>query len=231
MALLFRKVMAPHLCSACAGRFTPITPPFCPVCGKMFKSKAIDSHICGACIKSKEHFTQIRAVGIYDDTLLEAIHLFKYRHKTRFAMPLGRLLFTEFLRHWTPDDIDLVVPVPLHIRRFRQRGYNQAYMLVHEWERMAKAAGIEMSDMAIARDLLVRTRYTPPQVRLRRQERRRNIRGAFEISRLEKVREKRILLIDDVFTTGATVEECAKVLMKNGAAFVDVLVLARVDIS
>ena len=133
---------------------------------------------------------------------------------------MGDILLAAFLRFWDSGDIDLILPVPLHPKRFRQRGFNQAYRLLSNWKH-------EYSALAATTGLLVKLRATAPQTGLGKVQRRRNIRNAFGVRQPEAIRSRRVLLIDDVYTTGATADECARVLLKCGAARVDVLTLAR----
>lgn len=160
-----------------------------------------------------------RASGVYDGPLMEAIHSFKYGKKTGLAIPLGKLLRETFFRFWDSQSIDMVIPVPLHIERLRTRGFNQALLLFSWW---AEAANIPCNLRAIKR-----LHKTVPQTHLSKKERKKNIRGAFELRFPETIKGKRILLVDDVYTTGATVNECARVLIKGGATAVDILTLAR----
>jgi ComF family protein len=133
------------------------------------------------------------------------------------SRPLGELLLERCplsLRAY-----DVIIPVPLHVSRLRWRGFNQSQHLALS---LASAAGIPLDSF-----ILERVRPTRPQVQLNEAERRRNVARAFHVARPERVRGRRVLLIDDVYTTGATVDECSRVLLRNGCAHVDVLVLAR----
>ena len=116
-------------------------------------------------------------------------------------------------------EYDLIVPVPLHLHRLRWRGFNQAQFLAHA---LARDVGVPVDALSLRR-----VRATHPQVQLNEGERRRNVRHAFRVTRPRRVRGQRVLLFDDVYTTGATVEECSRALLQAGAAGVDVLVLAR----
>ena len=159
--------------------------------------------------------------------MTRVIHCFKYKGKVQLAKPLAELLLTAFRLFWEPDSIDIILPVPLHIKRFRMRGFNQAYLLVCNWNILAGQYPYRPAQLQIERNLLVRTAATVPQSALGRAERAVNIKNAFDLNDPDKVKDKRILLIDDVYTTGATVNECTRLLLSCGARHVDVLTLAR----
>jgi ComF family protein len=128
---------------------------------------------------------------------------------------------------WEKDRIDIILPVPLHVKRFRMRGFNQAYLLVRNWNSLAGQYPYGLTDLQIERNLLVRAVATVPQSTLGRAKRAVNIKNAFDLNEPDKVKDKSVLLIDDVYTTGATVNECARLLLNCGARHVDVLTLAR----
>jgi ComF family protein len=193
----------------------------------MFRSREGPDHTCGHCLASPPRFTMARSFGVYDGVLLTLIHRFKYSGKTGLADPLGRLMFDEFRRRWPPGDIDLITPVPLHIRRFRRRGYNQAHLLIRRWPHLAAEAEMDPGAVVIDRTALVRRRPTDHQVGMKREERDANIRGAFSANDPARIAGQRILLVDDVLTTGSTADECARTLLKAGADRVDLLTLAQ----
>ena len=168
-----------------------------------------------------------RSAGIYDMALMEAIHCLKYKGKRQLSSPLGVILFSTFIRHWKTKDIDMVIPVPLHIKRFKKRGFNQAYLLIRNWPKIAESVNVSFSDVNICKDILVRQTLTDPQTGLNRKKRMANVKHAFSLKRPSDVKGKRILLVDDVLTTGATADACAHTLMRGGAACVDVLTLAQ----
>lgn len=215
----FAQAVALHFCPSCRQRWTAVSSPLCPCCGLVFKSRAGEDHLCGRCLTEEPSIFRARAMGIYDQSLRTAIHALKFGHVTALADPLGALLEKTFRRHWQPDEIDLITPVPLHQRRFRQRGFNQAWLLVRKWKLPSSSETV--------RDLLARTRATAPQTGLGRKARRENIKNAFSVQKPDKVAGKQVLLVDDVMTTGATAEACARVLLKNGARRVDLITLAR----
>ena len=223
----FNTVMAPFLCPTCITGFLSIESPVCSGCGIMFKSREGEDHLCGECLESPKRFRTARALGIYDKALMTIIHCFKYNGKIQLARPLGTLLFSAFISYWDINSIDTIVPVPLHVKRFRMRGFNQAFLLVKDWDRIAEVLNVKIPVIQIDRHLLIRSRWTEPQTGLGRKKRMANIKNAFSLNDSSKIIDKRILLVDDVLTTGATADECAKVLLKGGARQVDVLSLAR----
>lgn len=223
----FEVLMAPFLCSTCSTGFLPVESPICSKCGIMFKSREGEDHICGECLKSPKRFRVARATGVYDQALMELIHCLKYKGKIQLAHPLGILLFSAFIRYWDKKSIDLIVPVPLHAKRFKARGFNQAFLLIRQWSRIAEALNVELSDIHVDKHVLARCRWTESQAGLGRKKRLINIKNAFGLIDASKIKGKRILLVDDVYTTGATADECAKVLLQGGAEYVDILTLAR----
>ncbi len=192
----------------------------------MFTSRRGEDHRCGDCLAHPGHYGMARAVGIYEGGLMALVHQLKYRGRLAMVPPMARMLDDSYRRYWQSASVDLVLPVPLHPRRMRRRGFNQADLLLRAWQE-STAGEAELPKPERCGQVLVRTRATPPQTGLNRRERRRNIRGAFRVVARKRIREKRLLLVDDVFTTGATVEEAARVLVAAGARSVDVLTFAR----
>lgn len=210
----------PFFCRTCWATVRPITGPACPLCGLPFASDITlthsPGHLCQSCREQPPAFTRAWAGYLYEPPLQDAIRLFKYRGKVALAGTLGALLRESWRDR---PEADLLMPVPLHPSRLRSREYNQALLLADELNR---ALRLPLSD-----DNLVRIRATPPQTELTRTERLTNLRRCFAVQRPDAVAGRRILLIDDVMTTGATASECAKALRKAGAAEVYVGVLAR----
>lgn len=223
----FAKIVESVICPSCANGFVPIQPPLCTTCGEMFKSDEGMDHVCGACIDFPKKFCTARAAGAYSGPLMPAIHALKYNGRTGLARPLGELLFISLAKWFDINQIDMVVPVPLHKSKLRKRGFNQAYLLVRNWHRTARSYGLALPREKIKATVLARTQKTGSQTKLSRKERIENVKGAFCVTREADVSGKRVLLVDDVYTTGATVNECAKTLLADGAARVDVLTLAR----
>ncbi len=221
------RLLAYYLCPACLRGLVEVESPICVCCGLPFKSRQGDDHPCGDCSASPKKFRIARAPLVYEQILTRVIHCFKYKGKIQLAEPLAAVLQSTFRRFWDQDSIDMIIPVPLHIKRLRKRGFNQAYLLVRNWNTAAGQSCSGLTDLRIERDVLVRTVSTAPQSALGRTDRAVNIKNAFTLIDPDRIIGKRILLVDDVFTTGATVDECARILLKFGAEHVDVLTLAR----
>ena len=207
-----------HICCACRERMLLINSPLCVVCGVPFIGAAND-HLCGGCVTSHHHVNAARAALVYEGASRDLIHAFKYRNKTHLRRPLALLAIeqlSEFVRSRAPH---LIIPVPLHRKRLRSRGFNQAVLLGElfsaQW------------NIPLDRHNLRRIRWTEPQVNLSSGDRRANVKGAFSLQNPELVRGRRVLLVDDVLTTGSTVEECAVMLKNAGADDVAVITIAR----
>lgn len=218
-SLDFAAAMARYFCPDCRTHWTEVVSPLCARCGLVFNSRQGEDHLCGRCADRPGAFTRARCVGIYDQSLRIAIHALKFKEQSAIAKQLGDLLLNAFHRYWSAGDIDMIAPVPLHRRRFKARGFNQAYLLIQRWPLAGKTT--------LVRDLLVRNRNTASQSGLNRKQRKTNIKHAFGVKRPGQSKGKRILLIDDVLTTGETADACARVLLQDGACQVDVLTLAR----
>jgi ComF family protein len=217
-------LLRPFFCAACLKGVMPLEPPLCPRCGVMFKGRVGDDHLCGRCREQPPGFLKARAAFVYDRSLVDVIHCFKYKEKQQLAVPLGQLLQRAFGRYWGDERVDAILPVPLHGRRLRSRGFNQSELLVRAWKN--GPAGAQAPPLVAG--VLRRVRATASQAGRGRREREVNIRGAFAVRRPETIAGRHLLLVDDVVTTGATAAEAARVLLKSGAARVDVLALARV---
>ena len=210
----------PFFCRSCWSQIKPLHGPVCPRCGRPFHSEAAllysPAHLCGPCRQHPPAFTQAWSAYPYVAPLHDAIRLFKYEKKVALAHALGRLLDVTA---WPFPAFDLVIPVPLHPSRLREREYNQSLLLA---DHLGRRLGL-----TVACHNLARVRRTPPQTELTRAARLRNLTRAFAVRRTSEIARKRILLVDDVFTTGATVNECAKALRQAGASGVYVATLAR----
>jgi ComF family protein len=207
-------------CAGCLARIRPIAHPMCPVCGIPRPPGILP---CPRCVAAPPAFTRARAVAYYStpgedqNPLARAIWRLKYERRADIAPRLGA--FFRAALPYASRECDLVIPVPLHRDRLRWRGFNQACLLAIP---VAHRLGLPLSTRA-----LVRRRETAPQVSLPDGARHRNVRGAFVAPAPARVAGRRILVVDDVYTTGATVTECARALRRAGARSVEVLTLCR----
>jgi len=212
------------LCSACWSDAKFITAPQCALCGAPFEFEMGDGALCGACSRARPTYDRTRAVLRYDALGRRLVIGFKHGDRTHGAPTFGRWLARAGAE--LVAEADWVAPVPLHRLRLLRRRFNQSAMLAR-----AVCRACDDNDARFVPDLLQRHRRTPSQGGLNAKQRQRNVRGAFAVTpdRVATVSGHRILLVDDVLTTGATVSECARVLYRAGASAVDVLTLARVD--
>jgi ComF family protein len=207
------------VCPDCLAQIPWIEPPFCSICGIPFPSRVGEPHPCSDCMTKKRYFQSARALGSYAGSLQKMIHRWKYQEKTYLTAPLGKWMAMGVQRYWDPPPFDFLLPVPLHLQRLRARGFNQVLLLVRE---LSRRTGIPYR-----KKLLQKKNATTPQVELSGTEREKAVRDAFHITGTDGLEGKSILLVDDVYTTGATVNECARILVMAGARRVDVLTLAH----
>jgi ComF family protein len=196
-------------CPECWNKLTPVMPPMCPQCG--IPEVAIEGR-CGRCRLEENVFDLARSAVLFNDTAREIVHHLKYADRVSLAVPIGRMLRETLEYHEFTGT--LAIPVPLHRSRQRQRGYNQA-------ELIARNLGIRVDNR-----LVRRRRKTSSQTGLSRAERARNLSSAFEAT--ADVRGRALILVDDVMTTGATMNEISRTLKRAGAERVEVLTFARV---
>ena len=208
-----------NFCASCFAQVKLIAPPFCACCGIPFVATMGEGALCPECLVEPPEFAAARAVMVYDRISAPLITSLKFHDQWS-----GVTRYGEMMRAASDGLLarsDMVVPVPLHWQRLLKRRYNQAAVLAY---RLAEAAGLPCR-----LDILKRVRSAPPQMRLDRATRLKNVRKVFALNErsMADVKNKTILLIDDVVTTGATVNACAKLLKKAGAKEVNVLALAR----
>ncbi len=205
----------------------PLAPPFCTFCGIRFHSSFDENHVCGACLKTPLELTQVRAAAEYKGIIKDGIQLLKYHSKSAIAKTFELFLFQIFLQYYENLSIDLIIPMPLHKSKMRKRGFNQAYYLSRNFKKLYHRSFKHLPAWEMDLDSLVRIKKTLPQTGFDTEERKNNLKNAFKVIKEDRIRDKHILLVDDVFTTGATCNEAAKELLRHGAARVDALVLAR----
>ena len=203
------------LCPGCREAMPRALPPRCPLCWQPERR----GEACGRCARTRPAFAGARSLYVFQGPVREAVHALKYNHLSALARPMGELMAAYLKTEELP--VDLVVPVPLFGRRQRLRGYNQSALLARE---LARLDGLPLAERSLSR-----RRDTPPQARsVDAEARRRNVAGAFAADG-RRVDGRRVLLIDDVMTTGATLDACAQALRQGGAASVWALTFARED--
>jgi ComF family protein len=208
------------LCPACWSGIHFITAPLCASCGAPFEAPVGDGMLCASCAANPPVFTAARSAMLYDDASKRLILSFKHSDRTHPAGALASWMHRAGQDFWA--EADYVMPVPLHRWRLFKRRYNQSALLAQHLSIIAKKP--------ILIDALVRLRPTPIQGRMNRKERQANVKSAFGLNQhyAEQIKGKTIVLVDDVLTTGATVNECSQVLLDAGAKAIKVLTLARV---
>lgn len=204
------------VCPECQGRIEWVESPVCPCCGLVFDSREGPEHLCGPCQKDPPPFRRARAAAVYEGPVAEAIKRFKFGRQMAYLPVLQSWLKQPRCQELL-EEADLLAPVPLHPRRLKARGFNQALLLAQGWE-----------ETPLSREVVVRLRHTKPQIGLNPKERRENVQRAFAVPHPQEVKGKKVLLVDDLYTTGATAKECARVLRRAGASEVNVLTVARV---
>lgn len=224
------------VCEDCLGAMRPIAGGLCSICGERLvspfvfaggvesQSQSGEAH-CGLCRRLEPPYIKATAYGSYDSGLRELIHLLKYNGVRPAANVLGRMLVEaiEDLQPLFGEAEVLVVPVPLHSKKLRQRGFNQSELITRAALKLKPA----IARLQLNAALLARRRETKSQIGLSRHQRRENIRGAFVVTKPDEMNGREILIVDDVFTTGTTVSECARILRRAGAAKIYVATVAR----
>ncbi|OGP86023.1 MAG: hypothetical protein A2Z08_07090 [Deltaproteobacteria bacterium RBG_16_54_11] len=217
--LISWKGQDPIMCPDCRKAIRPVRPPYCPHCGLPYPTGDEEDRLCGLCLQERWYFEVHRTCALYEGALKEAIHRFKYGGVFPLVRVFGDLLEPAFQILTRDYPADVMVPVPLHIRRLRERGFNQALLLVKE---LSKRTGIPYKERA-----LKKIKDTAVQIALKKRERRKNLTRAFQVKDQEAIQGKTVVLVDDVYTTGATVNECSRALRMAGAERVAVLTVAR----
>jgi len=201
-----------YICDSCRQMLSVISPPICPRCGR----PQSEGELCPGCVDWQAGIDGIRSPFLFDGLIRQAVHELKYRNLRALASPLAELMYDYLIKNPLPGEV--LVPVPLHRKRYRERGYNQSALLALE---LGKLTGLPVIE-----NCLVRQSYVLPQARAASVgERHENVAGAFAC-RDGRLRGKGVILVDDVSTSGATLDACAGVLKSAGAAEIRGLTLA-----
>lgn len=208
-----------NFCPSCLSSVRRVLSPLCSCCGIPFPGGAGGDHFCGECAVKMPPFQLARAWAYYESAFLKAIHQFKYQGQFFWGKMLGRVMARATYPGFDFADYSLVIPVPLHRKRLRERGFNQSLLLAR--------AIASFHRLRLDFDSLKRLIYTEEQTKLTKEERAQNVRRAFGITDNSRIRGERIILIDDVYTTGSTVMECSRILLESKAETIAVLTAAR----
>jgi len=207
------------LCSACRGTLREIAGPLCQKCGLPVQTLLSDGPVfCGRCLSSPPAFGAARYGYSYEESLRLSILRFKFHSGLSLRPTLAALLVEAFDRHFDRQSYDMIVPMPIHPRRLVERGFNQAVILA---DGLSVATGIPVD-----RDSFRKIKDTPPQVGLTEAQRAANLRGSFAVYRPERLKGRRVLLVDDVCTTGSTIAYATRTISRADPARVDVITLA-----
>ena len=189
-----------------------------PITHESENNSATNNHLCSDCLKGKFHFNKSRSVALYEGKIRDMIHKFKYDGYLVFGDSLSDVLVMNLPQDL--DEFELIVPVPLYIGKLRAREFNHSAIFANA---LSRSTGVKCDVMG-----LKKIRETRPQFQIKGDiERRKNVKGAFSAPVPHNFRRKSVLIVDDVFTTGSTSDECAKILFRSGASLVQVLTIAR----
>jgi len=206
------------LCLFCTGRITNIRSPLCSCCGVPFETDAGDDHLCSSCLIELPPYRLARSLTLYEEPVRQLLHNLKYRFDTASIGPLLKIARNFDFSAFRSSEV--ILPVPLHVKRLKQRGMNQSLVL-------AKLMFPDSREKIFA-DVLLRERATASQTLLTLKQRKKNLKNAFKVKSADIISNKCVCLVDDVFTTGATAVECSRQLLLSGAAEVRVVTVARV---
>lgn len=203
------------ICPKCLNSLHFLDDKICCICGVKLYG---EGKLCERCKNNEYREIKLaRSVFEYDDIMKNLIHSLKYDNKKYLAKPLSNILYNYFTHHNEINDVDIIIPVPLHKSRYKKRGYNQTELLLQSFKETHQ----------IRTDIVERIKDTPTQTKLSLEERRKNLENAFSLVKPEDIKNKRILIVDDIFTTGATTLTLAKLLVKNKARSVKCLTLCH----
>lgn len=211
-----------NICGDCAGKIKERFPPFCVKCGRQLKAEPGSITICPDCEKNEPYFDRAWSACYYEGVLKGLIHDFKYKKITSLSADFAALIANFMKKHGIGKDCQMILSIPMHPDRLFKREVNHADILA---KALGKTLGIPYSGSA-----LKKIKDTPPQSKLKRGARIKNLRSSFSLKDRAGVRNKNIMLVDDLFTTGSTVNECSRLLKDSGARRVEVVTLARGDI-
>ena len=209
-------------CLDCWKKLRFIKKPICNICGDIFQFSINNIALCGKCLKEKPIYDKALSCFVYNKTISKAIFEFKFYQKTFLSKFFAKFIIINIKE--IIDDIDYIVPIPMNIKRLRWRGFNQSLLLVKSVAKLINKPFIS--------NLIIKTKHTKAQAKLKNKERKVNLNSVFKINKryLELVKNKNILIVDDVITTGTTVNKCSKVLKEAGVNKVYITSIAKTSL-
>lgn len=211
------------LCFECSSKIKAVTKPYCIVCGYPLSfgdnNHFLDEYECGDCKIHKKWYSAASAAVHYNDQARALVHKFKFDGFTNLSVFLGSIILQKYLYDERLGNEDIIIPVPLHISRFRERGFNQAELIARQ---LTKYTSIPTET-----DILKRIKKTEPQYEMTLEERQKNLLNAFKVMDKNKLKNRNVLVVDDIFTTGSTAYEVSKTLIKGGAEKINFLTVCR----
>lgn len=203
-----------RICPNCEKKLKRVTPPFCLRCGKPLEADRVRREYCADCARQTHAYVQGRAVFVYQGAIIGSMHRLKYANRRDYAAIFAREAYETYGSWIRRIDPEALIPIPLHKKRRRERGYNQAELIARELS--------DLTGIPVEKKLLLRNANTRPQKALSAKERKNNLKNAFQMSK-KIVKLEKVLLIDDIYTTGSTVDAAARALMSAGVKKVYVL--------
>lgn len=194
------------LCECCNNKIKFVREPKCKKCGKSLMIE--EKEYCNDCMKNEHLYDWGFSAFVYNDLVKKSIYRFKYHNRREYAYCYGKIIADEFYEEISMMNPDVIIPVPIHRKRYMRRGYNQAELLARE---LSISTGIPMDNK-----ILIRVANTRAQKELSVKERHKNLEKAFKITE-DVVKYNKIVIVDDIYTTGSTINACSKVLLENGA--------------
>lgn len=222
--VIFKDIFSDILCPDCIKKIS--TPEdICIKCGRAVNHGNCSGAVCGNCLESKWHFNIIRSSFLLDGVILDLVKMLKYKDKAFLAKKMSWFMVKTYLESFGDNVHDIFMPIPMHKNKLRKRGYNQTMILALEILKKAKNKSVLFPELK--KNILMKKANTQPQTGLNFHMRKSNLKRAFRVKDFSSLINKSVLLIDDVVTTGATIDECAKNLLDAGAKKVDAITFAR----
>lgn len=210
------NVVVDGFCGECWTKFNFISRPYCVVCGTMFNICVLEDQVCAKCLTWQPHYDKSRSLMKFDEYSKHVVHAFKYYDKTNLAKTFSKLICNRYISEI--KDVDVVIPVPMHKLKRLFRMYNHAHLLALEISKTI--------NKPLCWNVLIKSKWTKSQTTLTKAQRLKNLAGSITLKLPEIIKNKKVLLVDDVKTTGATINKCSKILKQGGASEVYVVTIA-----